>query len=64
MLQAATLVFLQKICDSKNLIPYGLLYIAKTLRHGLLERFPGTLEKDVLKVTDAVSLLISNSFCP
>ncbi|XP_034240421.1 ras GTPase-activating-like protein IQGAP1 [Thrips palmi] len=50
MLQAATLVFLQRICDSKNLIPYGLLYIAKTLRQGLLERFPGTLEKDVLKI--------------
>ncbi|KAK3914566.1 Ras GTPase-activating-like protein IQGAP1 [Frankliniella fusca] len=50
MLQAATLVFLQRICDSKNLIPYGLLYMAKTLRQALLERFPGTLEKDILKI--------------
>ncbi|KAE8749069.1 hypothetical protein FOCC_FOCC004237 [Frankliniella occidentalis] len=50
MLQAATLVFLQRICDSKSLIPYGLLYTARTLRQALLERFPGTLEKDILKI--------------
>ena len=55
MLQAATLVFLQRICDSKTLIPYGLLYIARTLRQGLLDRFPGTQEKDVLKVMDWIS---------
>lgn len=50
MLQGATLVFLQRICDSKNLIPYGLLYVARTLRQALLDKFPGTPEKDVLKI--------------
>jgi len=50
MLQSATLVFLQRICDSKSLIPYGFLYIARTLERTLLEVFPGTPEKDVLKV--------------
>lgn len=58
MLQAATLVFLHRICDSKTLIPYGLLYIARTLKQALLEKFPDTPEKDILKVKAPLNVTI------
>jgi hypothetical protein len=49
-LQDATRMFLRRIVESRHLIPYGLLYIAKVLRNTLMEKFPSSPEKEILKV--------------
>ncbi|XP_069669169.1 ras GTPase-activating-like protein IQGAP1 isoform X2 [Periplaneta americana] len=49
-LQAATLMFLHRIVESRHLIPYGMLYMAKVLRNTLTEKFPSVPEKEILKV--------------
>lgn len=41
---------LSRIIASKNLIPYGMLYMSKVLNETLSEKFPNALEKDMLKV--------------
>lgn len=41
---------LKRITESRDLIPYGMLYIAKVLNDTLTEKFPNTPEKDILKV--------------
>ncbi|KAH0541195.1 hypothetical protein KQX54_021250 [Cotesia glomerata] len=50
LLQSTVLEFLQRITESRNLIPYGMLYIAKVLYNTLSEKFPNAPEKDILKV--------------
>jgi hypothetical protein len=49
-LQDATLMFLHRIVESRHLIPYGMLYIAKVLHNTLMEKFPTAPEKEILKV--------------
>uniref|UniRef100_A0A1B6HW78 Ras-GAP domain-containing protein n=1 Tax=Homalodisca liturata TaxID=320908 RepID=A0A1B6HW78_9HEMI len=49
-LETTTLQFLQKITESKQLFPYGLLFMAKELRAALLQKFPDAHEKEILKV--------------
>ncbi|XP_054010124.1 ras GTPase-activating-like protein IQGAP1, partial [Hylaeus anthracinus] len=50
LLQSTVLEFLNKITESRDLIPYGMLYIAKILNDSLTEKFPTAPEKDILKV--------------
>ena len=50
VLQNTVLEFLQKITESRNLIPYGMLFMAKVLNNSLSEKFPDAPEKDILKV--------------
>ncbi|XP_034939382.1 ras GTPase-activating-like protein IQGAP1 [Chelonus insularis] len=42
--------FLQRITESRDLIPYGMLYVSKVLHDTLAEKFPNSAEKDILKV--------------
>jgi hypothetical protein len=49
-LKDATLMFLHRIVESRHLIPYGMLYIAKFLYSTLMEKFPKAPEKEILKV--------------
>jgi hypothetical protein len=42
--------FLQRITESKQLIPYGLLFAAKELKAALHAKFPEAHEKEILKV--------------
>nr|XP_018903621.1 PREDICTED: ras GTPase-activating-like protein IQGAP1 [Bemisia tabaci] len=49
-LKSLTTMFLNRITQSKTVIPYGLLYMAKILRSALQKKFPTLSEKDVLKV--------------
>lgn len=49
-LKDATLMFLRRIVESRHLIPYGMLYIAKVLHNTLMEKFPSAPEKEILKV--------------
>lgn len=68
-LKEATLTFLHRIVESRHLIPYGMLYIAKVLYGSLMEKFPKVPEKEVLKVHikysdiwyDVVSYMCRNS---
>ncbi|XP_076668779.1 ras GTPase-activating-like protein IQGAP1 isoform X2 [Andrena cerasifolii] len=50
LLQSTVLEFLTKITESRDLIPYGMLYMAKILNDSLIEKFPNAPEKDILKV--------------
>lgn len=50
LLQNTVLEFLEKITKSRDLIPYGMLYMAKVLNDSLTHKFPKTPEKDILKV--------------
>ncbi|XP_043498772.1 ras GTPase-activating-like protein IQGAP1 isoform X1 [Polistes fuscatus] len=50
VLKKTALEFLTKITESRNLIPYGMLYVAKVLNDTLREKFPNSPEKDILKV--------------
>ncbi|XP_043257073.1 ras GTPase-activating-like protein IQGAP1 [Colletes gigas] len=50
LLQSTVLEFLNKITESRDLIPYGMLYMAKILNDSLIEKFPNAPEKDILKV--------------
>ncbi|XP_015189639.1 PREDICTED: ras GTPase-activating-like protein IQGAP1 isoform X2 [Polistes dominula] len=50
VLRKTALEFLTKITESRNLIPYGMLYVAKVLHDTLREKFPNSPEKDILKV--------------
>ncbi|CAL7946505.1 unnamed protein product [Xylocopa violacea] len=50
LLQSTVLEFLTKITESRDLIPYGMLYMAKVLNDSLTEKFPNAPEKDILKV--------------
>ncbi|XP_025412604.1 ras GTPase-activating-like protein IQGAP1 isoform X2 [Sipha flava] len=49
-LQNITEEFLNKILDSKPLIPYAILYTARTLREIIQELFPDTRENEVYKI--------------
>ncbi|XP_076323140.1 LOW QUALITY PROTEIN: ras GTPase-activating-like protein IQGAP2 [Tachypleus tridentatus] len=49
-LQEKALIFCNTIVQSLDKIPYGMLYIAKVLYNCLIEKFPDTAEKDILKV--------------
>jgi len=49
-LQVAADRFLNSIIKSTDLIPYGMKYVAMTLRESLTEKFPQAGEDDVLKV--------------
>lgn len=49
-LQKITEEFLNKILDSKPLIPYAILYTARILRETIQELFPDTRENEVYKV--------------
>lgn len=49
-LQNITEEFLNKILDSKPLIPYAILYTARILRESIQELFPETRESEVYKV--------------
>lgn len=44
------LELLDRITSAKDLIPYGMLYMAKVLNETLREKFPESPEKDILKV--------------
>ncbi|XP_067211920.1 ras GTPase-activating-like protein IQGAP1 isoform X1 [Linepithema humile] len=48
-LKRISLEFLNRITQSRDLIPYGMLYVSKVLYTSLLEKFPLAPEKDVLK---------------
>ncbi|XP_012270076.1 ras GTPase-activating-like protein IQGAP1 [Orussus abietinus] len=50
LLQRTVLIFLSRISESRDLIPYGMLYMAKVLNDTLTEKFPNAPEKDILKV--------------
>lgn len=50
LLQITVQELLSRIIASKNLIPYGMLYMSKVLNETLSEKFPNALEKDMLKV--------------
>lgn len=41
---------LTRIIESRDLIPYGMLYMAKVLNDTLTEKFPKAPEKEILKV--------------
>ena len=49
-LKQATTIFLSIIVKSRAKLPFGILYMAKVLYHALAKKFPGTPEKDILKV--------------
>lgn len=49
-LQNITEEFLNKILDSKPLIPYAILYTARILREIIEELFPETRENEIYKV--------------
>ncbi|KAF4530744.1 hypothetical protein B566_EDAN007965 [Ephemera danica] len=49
-LKAQTIAFLDHICESRDQLPYSLLFTARTLHDTLAKRFPGFPEKDLLKV--------------
>ncbi|XP_065059905.1 ras GTPase-activating-like protein IQGAP1 isoform X2 [Rhopilema esculentum] len=49
-LQVAADKFLNSIIKSTDLIPYGMKYVAMTLREALSEKFPQAGEDDILKV--------------
>lgn len=49
-LQNITEEFLNKILDSKPLIPYAILYTARILRETIQEFFPETRENEIYKV--------------
>jgi hypothetical protein len=53
-LKNKTLEFLERICSSRDQLPYSLLYTARTLHNALSKRFPGFPEKDLLKVSKIV----------
>ncbi|RLU14769.1 hypothetical protein DMN91_012656 [Ooceraea biroi] len=48
-LKKISLEFLDRITQSRDLIPYGMLYVSKVLYNSLTEKFSQTPEKDVLK---------------
>ncbi|XP_048514358.1 ras GTPase-activating-like protein IQGAP1 isoform X2 [Athalia rosae] len=50
LLKKTVVEFLTRITESRNLIPYGMLYMAKVLNDTLTEKFPSAPEKDILKV--------------
>ncbi|XP_050539005.1 ras GTPase-activating-like protein IQGAP1 [Daktulosphaira vitifoliae] len=49
-LQTVTEEFLNKILDSKPLIPYTILYTARILRETIQELFPDTRENEIYKI--------------
>lgn len=48
-LKKISLEFLNRITQSRDLIPYGMLYVSKVLYNTLMEKFPHAPEKDILK---------------
>ncbi|EFN88876.1 Ras GTPase-activating-like protein IQGAP1 [Harpegnathos saltator] len=48
-LKSISLEFLNKITESRDWIPYGMLYMAKVLYDSLTDKFPHAPEKDILK---------------
>jgi len=48
-LKKISLEFLERITCSRDLIPYGMLYVSKVLYNTLVKKFPQTPEKDILK---------------
>ncbi|XP_015599510.1 ras GTPase-activating-like protein IQGAP1 [Cephus cinctus] len=50
LLKTTVVEFLSRITESRDLIPYGMLYMAKVLNCTLAEKFPNAPEKDILKV--------------
>ncbi|XP_011265580.1 ras GTPase-activating-like protein IQGAP1 [Camponotus floridanus] len=48
-LKKISLEFLNRITKSRDLIPYGMLYVSKILYGSLMEKFPFAPEKDILK---------------
>ncbi|KAL6436488.1 hypothetical protein ACFW04_004757 [Cataglyphis niger] len=48
-LKKISLEFLNRITKSRDLIPYGMLYVSKVLYSSLTEKFPLAPEKDILK---------------
>ena len=50
LLQSTVRELLTRITESRNLIPYGMLYMAKVLNETLTAKFPNAPEKDMLKV--------------
>ncbi|XP_031782642.1 ras GTPase-activating-like protein IQGAP1 [Nasonia vitripennis] len=50
LLQRTVLELLRSIITSRDLIPYGMLYMSKVLNDTLIEKFPDELEKNILKV--------------
>ncbi|XP_059474142.1 ras GTPase-activating-like protein IQGAP1 isoform X2 [Neocloeon triangulifer] len=49
-LQETVRLFLERICEEREQLPYSLLHTARTLHNALAQRFPGFPEKDLLKV--------------
>uniref|UniRef100_A0A0C9RMV3 IQGAP1 protein n=1 Tax=Fopius arisanus TaxID=64838 RepID=A0A0C9RMV3_9HYME len=49
-LKDMVLDFLKRITESRDIIPYGMLYMSKVLHDTLAEKFPHAPEKDILKV--------------
>ncbi|KAF7992470.1 hypothetical protein HCN44_001808 [Aphidius gifuensis] len=50
ILRDTVTLFLNKITESRDLIPYSMLYMAKILYNTLVKKFPNSPEKDFLKV--------------
>lgn len=54
-LKETTQAFCDHITSNWNMIPYAMLYMAKTMRAALHKRFPHVPEKEILKVLDLFS---------
>lgn len=52
------MMFVNRIIECKQLIPYGLLLIAKELKHSLHSKFRDAHEKEILKVGVLLQLSI------
>lgn len=50
-LKETVTVFLDRITECRDMLPFSILYMARVLHHALFQKFPHALEKDILKVT-------------
>lgn len=55
-LKSIVIMFLEKITNSTELLPYCITYMARVLHRALTSKFPNTPEKDILKVIKNFSI--------
>lgn len=56
-LKTIVTMFLDKITNSTELLPFCITYMARVLHRALTTKFPHTPEKDILKVVNISSTL-------
>lgn len=44
-------IFLERIIECCNMLPFSITYMARVLHHSLVKKFPFAPEKEILKVT-------------